>query len=231
VLQRYVDMKSRYVIASSPRTGSYLLCESLASTGVAGKPTEPFSPQFRHESCRMWALPSCVSFGRYLSAVIRNGTSDNGVFGVKLHWDQVEWLMQQTDTREVDDAVDGMFPGAKYLHLIRRDRRGQAISLYRAAASNEWWRIRGIVNPQITGSDPDFDGIAIRRLEVELTRQQDAWERYFRLKGVKPLIVEYETLTRRLRDELARILSFIGQDSASAKIPEPRLLRQADLKD
>ena len=50
-------------------------------------------------------------------------------------------------------------------------------------------------------------------------------------QGAVALVVEYESLVCRLRDEVARVLTFIGQDSLAAQsIPEPRLVRQADDK-
>jgi LPS sulfotransferase NodH len=85
------------------------------------------------------------------------------------------------------------------------------------------------MNHQITGLDPEFDAWAIRRLEVDLGRQQIAWERHFRNRAIAPIIVEYEDLAHCRRKQLARILAFIGQDPSAANIiPEARLLRQAD---
>jgi trehalose 2-sulfotransferase len=159
-------MMLTYLIASLPRTGSYLLGESLSATGIAGNPTEPFSPEFRPEFCRRWGLRLDATFEEYLSAVFRNGTTGNGVFGVKLHWNQVEWLIRENGIGSDNlDILEHLFPGAKYVQLTRR---GQAISLYRAFATNEWWRIAGVLNPQITGSDPEFDAQAIRQLERSL---------------------------------------------------------------
>jgi trehalose 2-sulfotransferase len=227
-----IEIASRYIIASSPRTGSYLLCEALTATGIAGKPTEPFSPEFRREFCRMWDLPSNVSFEQYLTAVFQNCTSSNGVFGVKLHWNQVAVLMRESRLGfEAADVLEQLFPGAKYLQLVRRDRRGQAISFYRALATNEWWRMRDVPNHQITGSDPAFNSPAIRQLETDIERQQLAWEQLFRRGAITPLVIEYENLALQRRQELARILAFLGQDpSVAAEIPEPRLLPQADSK-
>ena len=45
-----------YIVASAPRTGSYLLCEGLETTGVAGRPTEVFSPHFQEVWRNRWEL-------------------------------------------------------------------------------------------------------------------------------------------------------------------------------
>ena len=221
---------SSYIITSSPRTGSYLLCEGLADTGIAGVPTEPFCPEYRAEFCQRWQLPLEVEFEPFLASVKQHGTTPNGVFGVKIHWMQAQHLSRDSgfvDTR--DGVFECLFPGAKYIHLYRRDRRAQAISYFRALATREWWRIHGVANHQMTNERPKFDSPAIRALELELEEQESAWRAYFDAKGLEPLFVEYETLARKYQPEIGRALSHIGQAaSAAAAIPNPRLVRQAD---
>ncbi len=219
-----------YVIASTPRSGSYLLCEALAATGVAGNPTEPFNARFLWDFHQRWGLSADVGFQEYWYQVVLHGTTSNGVFGVKVHWGQLGWLAEHTGAGR-GDVLAQLLPGARYVRLVRRDRRAQAISWYRASASNEWWRIPGMVNPQVTGADPEFDARAVRRLEAKLQAQDEAWAQHLREQGTVALVVEYESLACRLRDEVARVLTFIGQDSLAAQsIPEPRLVRQADDK-
>jgi len=226
-----MDPTRRYVIASSPRTGSYLLCEGLAATGVAGRPTEPFCAEFRGDFCRRWRLPPSAGFADYFRAVEREGSTSNGVFGVKIHWPQIAGLARASgvDPRSPPRVLDHLFPGARFIHLVRRDRRAQAISMFRAAKTNEWWRITGVHNDQITAACPAFDSRAIRRLEDDLERQEESWSRYFRARGLEPLTIEYEQLARRYREEIARALAFLGLDEErAAAIPSPRLERQAD---
>ena len=48
-------------------------------------------------------------------------------------------------------------------------------------------------------------------------------------RGIEPLIVEYESILRDYRGEVARVLEFLGLDASVARtIPPPRLVRQAD---
>jgi LPS sulfotransferase NodH len=228
--RKRVGATQSYVIASTPRSGSYLLCEALAATGVAGRPTEPFNPEFLWDFHQRWGLSADVGFQEYWYQAVLHGTTGNGVFGVKIHWGQLDWLAEQAGAGR-GDVLAQLLPGARYVRLVRRDRRAQAISLYRASASNEWWRIPGMVNPQVTGADPEFDARAVRRLEASLQGQDQAWAQHLNEQGAVALVVEYESLACRLRDEVARVLAFIGQDSLAAlSIPEPRLVRQADGK-
>jgi len=104
-----------YLICSTPRTGSSLLCDALLATGVAGRPEEYFEA-LRHSgrprrpeeyflgvedhSIRdhlgersvgndpqpRSPLWSRAAYDRYLEWAFETGTTDNGVFGAKLMW-------------------------------------------------------------------------------------------------------------------------------------------------
>jgi LPS sulfotransferase NodH len=210
-----------YVIATSPRSGSNLLCEALGQTGIAGKPAE-IGLKFRGD----------VPFDEYVRARVRACTTDNGVSGVKLFWSQLRlWLPECHPISDNEGLLERFFPGAKYIQLVRRDRRGQAISLYRAIASNEWRRVSGVVSPQQTQPEPDFDGQVIRHLEHRLRLQEAGWCESFRRRSIVPLVLEYESLVSHRSAEVARVLDFLGQDPAAVNgIAEPRLLPQADSK-
>jgi LPS sulfotransferase NodH len=210
-----------YVIATNPRSGTNLLCEALTQTGIAGRPAE-IGLKFRGD----------VPFDDYVAARIRAFSTGNGVSGVKLFWGQVQALIRQGyPTLDSDGLLEHLFGDARYVRLIRHDRRGQAVSLYRAMATNEFRRRPGVANRHINGPDPDFNGEEIRRLEKMLIRHEACWDESFRRRGITPLVLEYETLVSERREQTSRVLSFIGQDPAAAfTIPEPQLLRQADSK-
>jgi LPS sulfotransferase NodH len=128
-----------YIIASTMRTGSYLLCEGLEATGRAGHPREVFCPERRANYAGLWQLPRDIGFDGYLREAIRKGTTENGVFGMKIHGHHVEPLARECGVAgEPWRVLPQLFPSAKYIHLRRRNRRAQAISWYRAAVTNEW---------------------------------------------------------------------------------------------
>jgi trehalose 2-sulfotransferase len=223
-------MACSYVIACLPRTGSYLLCEGLAATGVAGRPTEAFCREYRAEFCRRWRLPPETGFADFLATAVRQSTTANGVFGLKIHWGQIEGIAADSGLPGTEAEIfRRLFPTGTYNNLSRRDRRAQAISYYRALVSREWWRIAGVGNPQVTGVPPAYDAVRIRRLERHLESAERSWRRFFAAHELAPLVVEYETLCRSYRAEIARVLAHLGLDPGhAASIPEPRLQRQAD---
>src|SRR5271154_4922393 len=75
-----------YIIASTMRTGSYLLCEGLEATQRAGHPREVFCPERRGMYEGEWHLPKGIAFADFLRRAIDQGTTANGVFGTKIHY-------------------------------------------------------------------------------------------------------------------------------------------------
>jgi trehalose 2-sulfotransferase len=104
-----------YLICSTPRTGSSLLCDALTATGVAGRPEEYFQfrartgfprrPQEYFEGARDAEIfeilgprtrveddesrydPSRFKrYEDYLAWALQEGTTRNGVFGAKVMW-------------------------------------------------------------------------------------------------------------------------------------------------
>jgi LPS sulfotransferase NodH len=105
-----------YLICSTPRTGSSLLCDALAATGVAGRPEEYFQfrartgfprrpqeyfegaqdaaeifeilgPRTRVEDEESRFDPSRFTrYEDYLTWALEEGTTPNGVFGAKVMW-------------------------------------------------------------------------------------------------------------------------------------------------
>jgi len=219
-----------YIIASTMRTGSYLLCEGLETTGRAGHPREIFCPERRENYAGEWQLPRDIAFGDFMRAATRKGMTENGVFGMKIHAHHVEPLARECGvTGGPWRVLRQLFPSAKYIHLRRRNRRAQAISWYRAKITNEWWRIAGVEDRDLTGRQPEFHAPEIRRLEIELGRHQQAWDQFFAAEAVEAMTMDYETLAENYRGEVARALAFIGEDPALAQeIPEPRMARQSD---
>ncbi len=60
-----------YLICAIPRTGSYLLCDMLKATGVAGNPNEYFSDNYQRHWAAQWGTPD---YGSYLRRVVELGT-------------------------------------------------------------------------------------------------------------------------------------------------------------
>lgn len=219
-----------YFLAATPRTGSFLLAEALESTGIAGRPKEYFEVSFD----AFWMKELGASDDRdFFDKVLKAGTTPNGVFGAKVHWFQFEFLktkLARAYPGEEQDLLDRVFPGLRFLFLVRRDKVRQAVSYVRAIQTEEWWSIPGEPPPQRAArAEPFFDLEDIDRRVALMHRLEDDWRRYFDDRGITPLTVAYEDLVGSLESTVLAAIEYLGitVDRAPVIAP-PRLRRQAD---
>lgn len=235
-----------YVIASTPRSGSSLLAGGLVATGVAGRPEEYFAPDHIGSYKEDLKLPMNCSWAEYLAKVMAFATTENGVWGVKIHWRHVVLLARVLGFRGDPGVVlDVLFPAAVFVNIVRADRRAQALSLFRAETTGEWFRSPGssrtvrpwglyLARPTPGRAAVDLTGVApayeqIIGMERDLDAEQAAWNHYFTIRQLKVLTVRYEELDTNYCGEIARVLQFLGADPAhAAGLPKPPLERQSD---
>jgi trehalose 2-sulfotransferase len=235
-----------YVIASTPRSGSSLLAAGLVATGVAGRPEEYFTPDHIGAYKEDLKLPMDCSWSEYLAKVMAFAATENGVRGFKIHWRHVVVLAQALGFRgDPGSVLEALFPAAVFVNIVRADRRAQAISLFRAETTGEWFRSHGssrrvrpwglyLARPtagraavDLTGMAPTYEQIV--EIERSIDAEQEAWTDYFTTRRLEVLTVRYEDLDASYRDEIARVLQFLGGDPAlAAGVPRPPLERQSD---
>ncbi|OBF59895.1 hypothetical protein A5787_20975 [Mycobacterium sp. 852002-50816_SCH5313054-b] len=235
-----------YLIASTPRSGSSFLAAGLVATGVAGRPEEYLAAAHMGAYKEDLQLSQDCSWPEYLAKVMAYAATDNGVRGVKIHWRDVVALAAALGFRDDPGAVlEMLFPTAVFVNIVRADRRAQAISLFRAEATGEWFRSSapsqgarpwglylarstpGRATVDLTAVAPTYEQIA--GIERRLDAEQAAWTAYFRTRSRTALTVRYEDLDANYRGEIARVLRFLGADPAhAARVPEPPLERQSD---
>jgi LPS sulfotransferase NodH len=136
-----------YMVCATPRSGSTLLCETLETTGIAGRPREYFEalketgvPRRPREY--FWGLRSPEvlrllpddaqldrdseraaswsrdDYARHLDASIREGTTPNGVFGAKLMWAYFDDFLQlMRGIPRLGGMGDGSLLNAAFPHL------------------------------------------------------------------------------------------------------------------
>lgn len=226
-----------YIICTNPRSGSWLLSEGLAATNLAGNPREWFNVLEEQAQKPVTGVSTAAEtgFAAYLDHVIAKATTANGVCGIKLHYYQFIDLAQKLATLDAyrslttAGAMAAAFAAPKYVWLTRRDKARQAISYYRACQTDEWWQIDGISRPPGSARTVDFDSRAIRKLELTLESNDNAWRQYFRANGIDPLVVDYEDLAVDYVGNVSRVLQWLGiRGSNYVAIGPPRLKRQSD---
>ena len=115
------------------------------------------------------------------------------------------------------------FPHPRYVHVTRRDKIAQAVSLWRAVQTRAWRA--GEVTETENGNAVYHAG-AIGYLAGQLTDHDDAWRSWFSVNRIEPLTIVYEELAADTSGVAAEVLDHLGV--GPAKIPEPPLRRQGD---
>lgn len=216
-----------YIIATTPRTGSTMLCRMLWDTGLVGAPKEYLnSMQLRDWEVRMGSVRSrwlhqALSgrrlvvagrgWGRARLAAhlqrVQQRRSSGGWFGLKLH--------HHHHRRLVGGA-------SRWIVLTRRDRVAQAVSWARALQTNQW----------IGGEPPRparYSRRLIRRCLAEVTSGEALWEAHFTAAGVVPLRLEYEKLVDAPWSTVRAVLAHLSVSDTSPGVAlAPTLIRQAD---
>lgn len=254
-----------YLACATPRSGSTLLCETLLATGVAGRPREYFEalketglPRRPREY--FWGLrsPEVIrllphdanidtsserlptwereDYRRHLDWALRQGTTENGVFGAKMMWGYFnDFLELARGIPRFGGMGDGSllnaaFPGLRYVFISRNDKVRQAVSLWRALQTWVWRKEAGAPAdepPPVQRSVYSFD--AIDHLLDQLRRHEDGWRGFFFRIGQRPLSIVYEDVVGDLESSVLRVLAEIGLEAPSGwSLPARSPSRQSD---
>ena len=202
-----------FVVCALPRSGSSLLCELLARTGLAGAPTEFFEPNQRGALERRWGVRT---LDLYVREMLARKTTPNGVFGLKTLYHQLVDAVGDTSPRD-------LFPSVRYLYIRRHDHVRQAVSFARAIQTDQW-----ASEHPAGGADPVFDAAQIGELIAWIRSEETLWEEFFRREG-SPVRLLYEDLVESIDETLAQVLRFLDVDvPAGFQPPHPTLEKQAD---
>ena len=197
--------KTSYAILTPPRSGSTYLCDLLASTKIAGHPSEHLRLATQELS-----LYCNFDYLNLLGNVMQYRTTDNGVFGTKLisHF-LFELQKAELDFKQIFQSID------RFILLIRKDKLAQAISLV-LAQKTEIWHIhhndkkasyQSILN-EIEINDELLDDV---EQKVTFIKQQEArLKRVLSRHNQEPLLVVYEEILDDAPREIDRILDFLG---------------------
>lgn len=138
-----------YVVCTTPRSGSTLLCNLLAATGKSGNPQS----YFHGPSVSDWLLdldfdpenPSADHnlLGAIFDVVRERGTANTGVFGLRLQRKSFRHLIQQMNILHPGCSSDSelfqaAFGSTLFIHLTRANKLGQAISFVKATQTGLW---------------------------------------------------------------------------------------------
>lgn len=225
-------MASRYLICTSPRSGSNNLCLALKSTNLLGSPEEYFnrekiSARYRGAGASPGSLTEFIETNLTPPAAERGG-----IISSKLFWFELEDLRASFglygDQADVIEAIDKPFDGVVFVYLVRKDKLRQAISYVLAYKTGVWWTLRGEesrvnVEPPVT-----FQEIHYWIAKMEYWEQ--CWYGLLNNYASKTLTVYYEDLTHDPEGTVNKVAAHVGRELKQIEIGSitTPLLRQSD---
>lgn len=234
-------MFDSYIICGTPRTGSTLLCNLLASTKAAGHPDSFYGRKFMPAWAAEWHLPDATSMSErayaiaYLDAAIKAGKGGTQIFGLRLMRENLDELSAILDLIHPGLASDTArfetaFGHILYIHLLRQDKLGQAISLVKAEQTGLWHvapdgtEIERLAPPQ----EPQYDFARLKEEVAKLEAYDLAWHAWFEEQGIAPLSIGYESLATDPAAMLIRICTALGVPAPDAEDVKPGVAKLAD---
>ena len=234
-------MLDGYIICATPRTGSTLLCDLLASTHVAGNPNSYFMTDLDPQWAEQLGLPRRGTMSdadysaTYLTAAIKAGRGGTAIFGLRLMRANLADLCAMIDhmvPRLPSDKarLERAFGNVLYIHLAREDKLAQAISLIKAEQTGLWHvapdgaEIERVAPPQ----DPEYDFDRIARELARLEQYDAAWVSWFDQQGIRPLRIGYERLSADPAEALTLVCNALGVPAPDPGTVRPGVAKLSD---
>jgi LPS sulfotransferase NodH len=175
-------------------------------------------------------LDEIDDYAQHLERSFATGTTPNGVFGAKLMWGHLDDFIHFTHTLPAFRGLDlphllpAVFPRPRYVHVTRRDKVRQAVSLWKAIQTEAW---RGDADPQAHA--PQYHFPALDHLVKMLQDHDTSWEAYFAANGIEPLTIVYEDdLVNGPEDAVRRVLRHLDLSVPPGWRAPEHMQRQAD---
>jgi LPS sulfotransferase NodH len=203
--------RKSYIVASTRRSGSAFLCRQLWKTGLLGAPSEYFSYPGGRLGRRMAKRLEPSSHADYLAKVIARRTSKNGVFGLKVQFEDFARTLAQ-----VPEALSMLAP-VTYIFVDRDDKLSQAADVAISVQAN-----RRIATAPGAAEPLCYDRNLISKCLGLLERGRLDWTRWFESNAIDPFVVTYEDLAA---DKAGVIRSIVELLDVQGNEPEevPRL--------
>ncbi|WP_325598976.1 Stf0 family sulfotransferase [Nocardioides sp.] len=224
-----MDGSTGYILCATPRTGSTFLCSLLASTGVLGRPESYFREPDEVAWATRFGLETAGnqvrSYEAFVDSVRDAATTENGVLGARIMWGSLDRLVggigrarRQSDSTTLQAALGPL----AFVHLVREDVVGQAVSWARAEQSGYWHQGDVIRRPVA----PD-----VARMVALVKTIQDhnaSWQAWFATNDLRPCVLTYEALTSDPGAAVGAIADLVGATIPPAWRPGIVHRKQAD---
>jgi LPS sulfotransferase NodH len=207
------------LLCATHRTGSNLLEQHLRAAGVAGNPKEYYSPELSREYAQKHALPDPDrEFLAYQAALVKKNTV-HGVFGAKIMWRHLEAVRKRVNADPQAghlaslsqwQIIQNLHPQAQVVHITRRDKVKQAISMVRAKMTGVYSTVhldRGTKEDLAPG---EYDFHLIQFHVEKLQAEDEAWRLLFAENGIPVQTVIFEEFVKNPLEHTKSLISALG---------------------
>ncbi|MEJ8473473.1 Stf0 family sulfotransferase [Roseibium algae] len=241
ISERPIAEFESYVICTSPRSGSTLLCKLLAATGVSGAPRSYFHEPSLSSWLKYFGLEAgsmeteAESLARVLRAAHERGTNGTGVFGLRLQRHSVDFFLQKLKAlhpgKNSDlDRIQETFGRTLFIYLTRPDKVQQAVSYVKTEQSGLWHKssdgteLERLSPPR----EPFYDGSKIKACYDQFSSYERDWTTWFGRQGIEPHRIAYNTLSAAPSGTLRDVLVRLGLSGEAANGIKPPVAKLAD---
>lgn len=199
------------IIASTGRCGSHMLGHALHETKKFGFPLE----YANFANLKEWEKRLNVDGIQQVIAKLKMlRTSPNGVFGIKIHYSQIEQFGNF-------ESLLRYLPNAYYILLSRKNVLKQAVSLSIASQTGVW----------ISGQKPINDNITYDFEEIDsclrsIIRDNSSWRYTLSANGCNYIEMDFDHVRHDLPNSIKRIANFVGCEIDEADIPDTQITKK-----
>ena len=227
-------LKQSYIVCSTGRSGSTLLCKTLEKLGCCGKPLE----YFHHNTVeRLQLNDNPDNFISYCNSILEEGLTDNGTFGIKMHWWQMsDFLKMARKSLELSgkkdvEILNYIFPNLQFIYIRRKNLTKQAVSTVIALQTKQWSKPKENEQTRKTSDltkQLKFQPLKIYHWEKKFADQNRRWQQFLRENNLEFRELVYEDFVDNFVPEIEKIISYLGVDKNSLNHEiEPPLQKQS----
>lgn len=224
VLQQNQNIHQSYIVCSTGRSGSTLLCKTLKNLKCCGNPAEYFH---HNETKKLQLKDDPEKFINYCNSVLHQGLTSNGIFGIKMHWWQMYDFLKIAkksplfENKKDLEILNAIFPNLKFIYISRQDIIAQAVSTTIALTTKVWEKSANNNSIKETKKEKKlsiknrsikFRPLKIYRWEQSFKDQNRRWKQFFEENDLEYYAVTYEKLTSSFEEEIVNILDFLNID-------------------
>jgi LPS sulfotransferase NodH len=213
-------------IAATHRCGSYLLCDLLESYGGL-----PYAEEYLNDNLltarRLLRCGPDVPNNTVLKQLDEHCQREFGGTMIKAMWPAFLTIFHPMavalyeDPKRLNDVVNALFPGVRFLFVRRRDKIRQAVSFERALQTGVW-RQRVDAAPGDGHNVPlHYSYRSILRCLRQLEEDESSWVEYFQNHQLNYHTIWYEDLVADREAVLQSALAYLGCKPVSETVPEP----------